>query len=184
MYCEPSCPWLNSDYYASGGFIQLDAYDLQHMVGSFDLTFPDGSHLNGTFNVNVGTFGETSVSGSWQGIDASGINQYAYFWTQVNTLGSIVLDFWDDQFSTSVWFTMNGQPSAGGYTVGISGQAWGTVSARITGGAEAHEIEMTSGTLSISRYNQTGVAGTFQVSLAGGGTMNGDFDIPFPASSP
>ncbi len=74
--------------------------------------------------------------------------------------------------------------SPGGLTVGalnVPGDVTALVLYR--SGATIVEVETTSGTLTVTQYDSNGFAGSFSLTLDGGGTITGSFDVSFDLES-
>jgi hypothetical protein len=167
---------------ASSGTVRITQYGSSNMSGSYELYFPDGSYLSGTFDLVFGNLGTSTVSGTWQGTTLPEREMNAVSGTETRTTSYVALNYWDETVNSWVWFNVDGYPSVGTYT--IPDAAWGTFRWEPVGGVPIGEVDYVSGVLNFTQYDQYGCAANFQISFEGGGTIIGSFDVPFGTSAP
>jgi hypothetical protein len=76
----------------------------------------------------------------------------------------------------AVFLELEFQPSGlsvGAKTVGTDI----TVGVELADDAESRSVAATGGTVTVTRYDGTGFAGSYALTLAGGGTLTGSFDV-------
>ncbi len=174
--------WNNDNSYrASGGSVHITEYDAQHMIGSYELSFPEGIDLSGTFNVRLGEPGHTTISGTLQGIEVDGSTDSASFDTRVDVSSHISLSYFDDSKNVWLLLSIHGLPSTGTHT-GLD--FWGNLRYGVAGEPQTGDVKMETGTLNLTKYDQSGAAGNFVATFQGGGTVNGEFNVPFAVAGP
>ena len=167
--------WQNdSSTQATGGVVDFTRYDSAGAAGSFNLSFSDGSTLTGTFDLVFGAGGTASVQGSgmWSAIQAA-VPMFSY----ADTTSLFAVRFFDDQVDVQLWFMKAGDLGVGDYA--MPNAAWLSVNWRPRTGEETDANADLPGTLHITRYSATGIAGSFNTGFSAGGTISGNFDVSF-----
>jgi hypothetical protein len=168
--------WQNdSSIDATGGVVGITRYDSAGVAGSFNLSFSDGSSLTGTFDLVPGASSTASVQGSgmWSAVQAA-VPTYSY----VGTTSGFTVSFLDNQLKMELKFRKAGDLGLGDYTMPTA--AWLDVQWRPKGGGP-DELPPTDlpGTLHITSFSATGIAGSFNTGFSAGGTIAGNFDVSF-----
>lgn len=160
---------------ATAGTVDFTRYDSAGAAGSFNVSFPDGSSLIGGFDLVFYAGGTASVQGSgmWSAAQAS-VPTFCF----ANNYSGFVVSFLDNQLSMELKFHNHGDLGLGDYAMPTD--AWLDVQWRPRGGGP-DEIPPADlpGTLHITSFSSTGIAGSFSSGWSAGGTIAGNFDVSF-----
>ena len=170
--------WVGYDVFTfSSGDIHITECVGNHMVGNFNLMFPDGSNLSGWFDLELNGTGESFVNGTWpEGIVAA-VNPFLSFSQfEFGTMNNISINYWDLDLNVDIWFNVPGQVSANS-SYSMPDQLWGHLNWESVSGPSVYQELAVPSTLILDSYDENGMAGSFQLSFAGGGTVIGSFDV-------
>jgi hypothetical protein len=167
----------DGDYTASSGEVTITERVGNHIVGNFDLWFPDGSHLYGSFDLEFNGNGESLVNGIWQGNNvAAVVPSPSYSQFEAGTMNNIMISYWDLDLDAGVWFNIPGVVNANrSYT--MPDELWGNLDWESLSGPSTHQEMAVPSTLHLDSFDENGMSGTFQLYFAGGGAVSGSFDV-------
>jgi len=159
---------------ASSGNLSITRYDSAGIEGTYDLSFPDGSDLHGSFTLTFGGGGTFTVQGTWMGTAVSAVTPVPTYSDGVHTWSGFNVGFFDDQLEASIWLTVSGYLTAGdNSTLGLSIQ-WQPAGSPLinASGDQPGNLHLTS----LTAHN---VAGSFNSGFAAGGAISGNFNLNF-----
>jgi hypothetical protein len=101
---------------ASGRVVHTTSYDGTGVEGNFNVSFPDGSSLTGTFDLLFQSSGTASVqdSGMWSAVQAPA-SVFSNTWVSTTTM--LRIRFFDNQQSLQLKFMVAEDPGLGDYTM-------------------------------------------------------------------
>jgi hypothetical protein len=161
---------------ASEGFVNISSYSGSGIKGDFNVSFPDGSNLNGSFDLVFDASGTASVQGSgmWSAAQAPTPTFSNMF---VTSFTGFAIGFFDNQLDLQLFIMVAGDLGIGDYT--MPNAAWMDVQLSLKGGPETTANADLPGTLHITSFSATGIAGSFNTGFSAGGTIAGSFDVSF-----
>ena len=163
---------------ASGGTVNVTAYDGAGIEGNFNLTFPDGSYLTGSFDLVFGAASTVSVQGSWLGNPVQAPAPVPTFsYKDVRTMSFFIVEFFDDQIDIAFWLTVNGVIGIGDYP--MPNEGWLGVQMELMGQPDENVQADLPGNLHITSCSATGIAGSFTAGFSAGGAISGSFSLNF-----
>jgi hypothetical protein len=159
---------------AVGGEVVVTSADSAGAIGNFFLELSDGSTFSGDFNVIYGMSSpNTYIIGSWNGCFVSEYGASAHHSVWENT--SFDVTYMNHEQDVGMWFGVNGAIEVG-RTYAMPQDAWLDMRWLVEGQPGFDEFYLVApGTLIITRYDATGIAGTFDM----GPTLTGSFDVSY-----
>jgi hypothetical protein len=156
--------------------VNISSYSGSGIKGDFNVSFPDGSNLNGSFDLVFDASGTASVQGSgmWSAAQAPTPTFSNMF---VTSFTGFAIGFFDNQLDLQLFIMVAGDLGIGDYT--MPNAAWMDVQLSLKGGPETTANADLPGTLHITSFSATGIAGSFNTGFSAGGTIAGSFDVSF-----
>lgn len=169
-------------YEAIDGEIVIGSYSDEGAEGTFDLAFPDGEWLSGSFNVIFDSDdGETSIEGFFAGVEIE-LEQLTHAWSDEymdDAMSGLYVEAGSGELEVRLGLHWVGPMEPG--VIVIHDFWWGGVDFRPFGGPYDHfplnEALTGTLTLTIDRLDEAGIAGSW---VEEGGDLTIEFDVYFP----